>query len=834
MKKLISTVLLFAMALSLLAGCTIVPADPAENLDDARKYVVSYFQGSSATTDVDYTVIGSVLVNEVKYTIAWTTDNENVKIVPQEDGFVLIDVPELTSEEVYYTLTATITAPSGATADYSITRKISAAAGVGKTDEDIVKEAYALEKGAEMEGAATLTGVVKSIRIPYDAGYGNITVIIQVGNLADMPIDCYRLKGDGVADLAPGDTVTIQGVLKNHEGTVQFNSGSVATKIVKGPAVSCPATPAEILAAAKALTQGWALPYKSSLTGVVTEITSAYDAKYMNLTCNITVDGNTIICYRLLGELGASLKVGDTITVTGYLMNYKGDLEYGQGCTLDSLVPGEGGGETQPSTQPQGTVAYVDAPVAGTAYKLVMNQAGLSKHLGITGKMSGYYWATSESAADMVDVYLEVSGSGYSIYFMNGDVKTYLNVIPRDTDATKTNVVFQTLEDNANPTVYTLNTEYKYIYVSGVTADDWYLGTYGTNVTVGASKTSYIDDKATIGVSQFVAWFATFDGSNEPSEDPSEPSVDPSEPTEDPTQEPSTGVMSIPEVLASAEGTAVVVKGTVSSIYQAWSDQYKNISFYISDEAGNKLLVFRTGTKAAIGDKVTVTGKATVYSGTIQIAQGGVTVIDEAHTCSFTAGSCVADSFCTNCGAIATAAPGHKYVDGFCSACGAAEPVGEVLPGNLIFTAAANKADADAYMKSNFPEWKITGKLGQTYGGYLGFGRSGDGKSAITSPEISVTNAFTVTTVLKGNGSSGVATSTLTFTLVDKDGNTIATGYANGSSTAAITPADAKDTTYNISFTFVDGKTWSDVSNLVVSFAKSTGNIGLKTLDFVQ
>ena len=295
------------------------------------------------------------------------------------------------------------------------------------------------------------------------------------------------------------------------------------------------------------------------------------------------------------------------------------------------------------------------------------------------------------------------------------------------------------------------------------------------------------------------------------------------------------GVMSIPEVLASAEGTAVIVKGTVCEIYQAWSDQYSNISFYIKDDAGNKLLVFRTGTKVSIGDQVTVTGKATVYNGTIQIAQGGTTVVDVAHVCSeFTTGSCTTDSYCVVCEKVATKAPGHNYVNGTCDKCGAAEPQGDVLPGNLVFTNLANKASADSYLKTNFPEWSITGKLGNGYAGYLGFGRSGDSKSSITSSEISISSAFTVTTVIKGNGSEGVMTSTLTFTLIDKDGNTIATGYANGSTTAAITPVDAKDTTYNISFTFVDGKTWTDVSNLVVSFSKATGNIGLKSLDFVQ
>ena len=295
------------------------------------------------------------------------------------------------------------------------------------------------------------------------------------------------------------------------------------------------------------------------------------------------------------------------------------------------------------------------------------------------------------------------------------------------------------------------------------------------------------------------------------------------------------GVMSIPEVLASSEGTAVVVKGTVVEIYQSWSDQYSNISFYIADEAGNKLLVFRTGTKVTIGDQVTVTGKATVYNSVIQIAQGGVTVIDVKHICSeFTEGSCTIDSKCVVCGNVGTAAPGHIYEGGVCTGCGEAEPTGDVIPGNLIFTAAENKANADSYMTTNFPEWKITGKLGQTYGGYLGFGRSGDSKSAITSPAFSTTSGFTVSTVLKGNGSSGVATSTVTFTLVDAAGNVVATGYANGSTTAAITPADAKDTTYTISFTFVEGKTWADATNLVVSFVKATGNIGLKSLDFVK
>ena len=119
-----------------------------------------------------------------------------------------------------------------------------------------------------------------------------------------------------------------------------------------------------------------------------------------------------------------------------------------------------------------------------------------------------YYFGTSEEIADMVDVYLEAATGGYYIYFMNGSTKTYLNVIPRSNDPTKTNIVMQTLAENATPSVYVLNTEHKYVKTACAN-DEWYLGTYGTNKTISASKTSYISDTSTIGVSQFVAWFAT-------------------------------------------------------------------------------------------------------------------------------------------------------------------------------------------------------------------------------------------------------------------------------------------------------------------------------------
>ena len=196
--------------------------------------------------------------------------------------------------------------------------------------------------------------------------------------------------------------------------------------------------------------------------------------------------------------------------------------------------------------------------------------------------------------------------------------------------------------------------------------------------------------------------------------------------------------------------------------------------------------------------------------------------------------TCSAPKSCKNCNATEGDALGHNFEGGTCSRCGAEE--GATLPADLEFASAENKADGDAYMAANYADWTYDGIIGQTYGGYLGFGR-GTGASknlVLKSSAISVNSAFSITAVIKGNGSNGVMTSTLTFELVDANGNVVATGVANGSSNAAITPGDAKDTTYNISFTLASGKTWADVSNLTITFAKETGNIGLKSLTFVK
>ena len=101
-----------------------------------------------------------------------------------------------------------------------------------ETPEEIVNAVYDLEIGGVLSGGHkyTLTGVITSIPTAWSDDYGNITVIIVVGDMTDKPIECFRLKGEGANNLMVGDTITVTGELLKYNnntetGKVEFNAG---------------------------------------------------------------------------------------------------------------------------------------------------------------------------------------------------------------------------------------------------------------------------------------------------------------------------------------------------------------------------------------------------------------------------------------------------------------------------------------------------------------------------------------------------------------------------------------------------------------------------------
>lgn len=337
MKKIISITLLLALCLSLFAACTEEkPVENTSNLDAAREYLDGMYKADPVETASDYNLAGVVTIEGVTYNVDWTANTDKVTLTRGENKIVSVTVTT-GAEQVDYVLTATISDADGNKTTCTFNRRIPASLSAGKSDEDIVKEAYELEKDEVMDGVSTLTGVITMVKTPYDEGYQNITVIIQIGNLTDKRIECYRMKGDKAAELCVGDTITVTGTLKNYNGTIEFDAGCTLDKVVPGERVTAPTDPKEIVAAAYALAAGDSLPYSATLTGKITEIDTPYSSQYKNISVIITVDGcedKPILVYRLKGEGADTLAVGDTITVTGYLINYNGTIEYTSGCTF--------------------------------------------------------------------------------------------------------------------------------------------------------------------------------------------------------------------------------------------------------------------------------------------------------------------------------------------------------------------------------------------------------------------------------------------------------------------------------------------------------------------
>lgn len=106
--------------------------------------------------------------------------------------------------------------------------------GIKTTPADIVDAAYALEDGKSMYVDYTLTGVITKVDTVYSADNKNISVIIAVEGKEDKPILCYRMKGEGANVIKVGDTITVTGTLKNHKGTIEFDTGCRLDSYVVG------------------------------------------------------------------------------------------------------------------------------------------------------------------------------------------------------------------------------------------------------------------------------------------------------------------------------------------------------------------------------------------------------------------------------------------------------------------------------------------------------------------------------------------------------------------------------------------------------------------------
>ena len=440
MKRLISIALMLVLCLSVFASCNTEPApveaEPA-TIADAVAYIKTVYKNAGEMTTKDFDRIGVVPVGDVKFEVEWTVNvgEDAVKVIRNENGMVTIDINEDSPEEVAYVLTATIKDAEGNAETLTWNHKLPATMNVdGMTYAEIVDYAYTLEDGMKIEDTYRLSGTIVKIDTAWNPDYKNITVTIAIAGKEDKPIMCYRLAGEGAADLAVGDVITVEGLLKNYKGTIEFDAGCVLVGMGDIP------SQAALLEAAFMLADGDSLAYPSVMTGKVEKIVSAWSEQYGNITVDIAVEDKIVQAYRLKGEGAADLAVGDTITVAGIIKNYKGTIEFDAGCVLvpnDSFQSVKNAlsgykllvGEAQETPKTiTGTIAQIDTAYSED-YKnitVTITVGGLEDYKIMCYRLAG------EGAADLATD---------DIITVTGILKNYKGTIEFDAGCTLDNVV---------------------------------------------------------------------------------------------------------------------------------------------------------------------------------------------------------------------------------------------------------------------------------------------------------------------------------------------------------------------------------------------------------
>ena len=406
MKRVLILLLALVMCLGCFAACsTGSETQEGGNLSEAVEYLRDIYKDDAKETPADYDVVGKIAIGSVTFNVTWTTDLDTITIKEStKAGFYTVDLPSKNEAPVDYKLIATVADADGKTEQVTFERALpvyDTSAIVDRPEEGVAYKFYMVHAGlgqtlfatgetqdggnkyilsttdpkaapdffveadgegfkfyTELNGVKTYVyaktttsddGKVSKY-IGYSTEQGTTWIYKSETNAWFTTIDGLEYV---VGTYGSYNTFCISDasfMTPESSGTSQFPGGLMLKEVAEsmtpsaGPTIY--ETPEEIVNAAYELELGGVLSagHKYTLTGVITEIPSAWSDSYGNITVVIVVNNMTdkpIECFRLKGEGANNLMVGDTITVTGELLKYDnksetGKVEFNAGCTLVS------------------------------------------------------------------------------------------------------------------------------------------------------------------------------------------------------------------------------------------------------------------------------------------------------------------------------------------------------------------------------------------------------------------------------------------------------------------------------------------------------------------
>ncbi len=227
MKKLLLLMLALVLCLAVFAACvgenneegtTEAPnEDPVvdSGLESAVEYIHQLYKDIAEKTGGNYTLITKLEIEGVYYTIEWTVSSDKIEVIPTEGkDEVTISVPQNATEDIPYTLTATVKSPDGKTAQKSYDHI------VPKFQYSSFADYAAAEKGDAVVVAGIVTGIVSK-----DTGSQINGLYIQDTN-NDGGYYVYGVT-TGFEGIEVGMTVEARGTKDNYNGTLEVKEAAI-------------------------------------------------------------------------------------------------------------------------------------------------------------------------------------------------------------------------------------------------------------------------------------------------------------------------------------------------------------------------------------------------------------------------------------------------------------------------------------------------------------------------------------------------------------------------------------------------------------------------------
>ena len=217
MKKAFLYSIVAVLCLLAVVGCsTSSKSTEPTGLSKAKSYLYAMYKDKAVATASDYTVVDTVMINGVSYSVEWSSDVDAsaVSFIPGDKHMVTVDVNEKTPVDVAYTLTATLSDSVGNTETVSFPHTIPA----------FKESSWAEYKAAADDSTLVVKGVVTGI-MSKTKGNSSNCLYIQDG---DGGYYVYAMAADPIeSGIEVGMTVRVTGAKDTYSGTLEIANATV-------------------------------------------------------------------------------------------------------------------------------------------------------------------------------------------------------------------------------------------------------------------------------------------------------------------------------------------------------------------------------------------------------------------------------------------------------------------------------------------------------------------------------------------------------------------------------------------------------------------------------